>query len=196
VRRVRSSRALLLILIAFAVVIGTDQAAKWLAWRHLDGALINEGGFIALRPGVRAWFADPTMGAVADGIGAALVATGLAWLLRRPRPLTALTGAALVAAGWTSNLLDRFGLHTWTAPGSLRGVVDFIPSGGASKSNLADCWITLGMIMLVGAAVVAAFRRPDDGAGEERAGKEGGGTEGAARASLASGGVTRPEPGQ
>jgi lipoprotein signal peptidase len=155
------------VLALFAVVVGTDQAAKWLAWRHLDTALINEGGFIALRPGVRAWFADPTAGAVADAAGAALVLLGLVWLLRRPRPLGVLVGAGLVAAGWTSNLLDRFGLHAWSAPGSVRGVVDFIPTGGVSKSNIADGWISLGTLVLGVAAAQAARRRLLAGTGAQ-----------------------------
>ena len=158
-RRVALPRAVPLVLALFAVVVGTDQAVKWLAWRHLDSALINEGGFIALRPGVRAWFAQPTVGAMADALGAFLVALGLVWLLRRPRPLMVLIGAALIAAGWTSNLLDRFGLHAWSAPGSVRGVVDFIPSGGVSKSNVADCWIAIGAVLLCVAAARRLARR-------------------------------------
>jgi lipoprotein signal peptidase len=144
----------------FAAVLVTDQAAKWLAWRHGDAALINEGGFIALRPGVRAWFAAPTVGAIADGVGALLVAVAVAVLLRRPRCRLVLVGGGLVAAGWTSNLLDRFGLHDWTAPGSVRGVVDFIPSGGHSRSNVADLWILTGVVLLVAAVV---RRRPHIG---------------------------------
>lgn len=135
----------------FAIVVLTDQVTKWLAWRHVGSALINQGGFIALRPGVRAWFAAPTAGAVANLVGAGLVVGGVAVLLRRPRRRSVLVGAGLVAAGWTSNLLDRFGLHELTAPGSVRGVVDFIPSGGRSRANVADLWILVGLALLLGA---------------------------------------------
>jgi lipoprotein signal peptidase len=159
VRRVWLPRTAPLVVALFALVVGTDQAAKWLAWRHLDSALINEGGFIALRPGVRAWFAQPTVGAAADALGALAVMLGLVCLLRRPRPRAVLVGATLVAAGWTSNLLDRFGLHAWSAPGSVRGVVDFIPSGGASKSNVADGWIAIGAVLLCVAAARWLARR-------------------------------------
>src|SRR3954452_14529622 len=138
----------------FAVVIATDQVAKYVAWRH-DAALLNQGGFIALRPDMRAWFAAPTAGAVADAVGAALVLVGVTFLLRRPRRPAVLFGAALVAAGWTSNLLDRFGLHELTAPGSVRGVVDFIPTGGGSRSNLADGWIAGGVAVLLVTATTA-----------------------------------------
>jgi lipoprotein signal peptidase len=136
---------------AFALVLVTDQAAKWLAWRHGESTLINQGGFIALRPGIRAWFAAPTAGAIADAVGALLVVAGVGLLLRTPRRPSVLVGAGLVAAGWTSNLLDRFGLHELTAPGSVRGVVDFIPSGGRSRANVADLWIALGVTVLVAA---------------------------------------------
>jgi lipoprotein signal peptidase len=70
-----------------------------------------------------------------------------------------LVGAGLVAAGWTSNLLDRFGLHRWTAPGGGRGVVDFIPTGSVSRSNIADLWIALGVAVLLGVAISSARRR-------------------------------------
>jgi lipoprotein signal peptidase len=137
----------------FAVVIVTDQATKWFAWRHVPTVLINQGGFIALGHGVRAWFAAPTAGAVANVVGALLVAAGLAVLLRRPRRPPVLVGGGLLAAGWTSNLLDRFGLHGWTAPGSVRGVVDFIPTGTQSCANLADAFIATGVVVLGLAAV-------------------------------------------
>ena len=149
----------------FALVVASDQAAKYVAWRH-GAALLNRGGFIALRPDMRAWFAAPTAGAIADGAGAVLVAVGVAVLLRRRRRPTVLLGGALVAAGWTSNLLDRFGLHEWTAPGTVRGVVDFIPTGGGSRSNLADAWIALGALLLAGAVVAAARRRRGSADGE------------------------------
>jgi lipoprotein signal peptidase len=144
----------------FTLVVGTDQLAKWLAWRHLDGVLLNQGGFIALRPGVRALFAAPTAGAVADAAGVLAVAGGVWLMARRPRRPSVLLGTALLAAGWTSNLLDRLGLHELTAPGSARGVVDFIPSGGRSRSNVADLWIVLGLaVLLLGLSRAAARGR-------------------------------------
>jgi lipoprotein signal peptidase len=130
----------------FVLVLGTDQATKWLTWRHFDGTVINEGGYILLGS-ARSWFAEPVPGAVANLVGIVLIAIGLAVLLRRPRRTAVTLGCGLVAAGWTSNLLDRVGLHEWTAPGSGRGVVDFIPSGGSSRCNIADFWIVLGLIV-------------------------------------------------
>ena len=168
--RTRSPRQMAVLGGVFALVVATDQTAKYVAWRH-GAALLNQGGFIALRPDMRAWFAAPTAGAVADAAGALLVLAGVAVLLRRPRRPAVLLGGALVAAGWTSNLLDRFGLHEWTAPGTVRGVVDFIPTGGRSRSNLADGWIALGVLVLVVMLVArliaaAASRRRGSADGE------------------------------
>jgi len=43
---------------------------------------------------------------------------------------------ALVIGGWSSNLLDRLGMHYWTAPGSVRGAVDFIEPFRAMLGSL------------------------------------------------------------
>ncbi|MDT4893180.1 MAG: signal peptidase [Pseudonocardiales bacterium] len=147
------------LLLVFVAVIATDQATKWFAWRHLDAAMVNDGGQFWLGHTVRSWFADPTRGAVANVLGTLLIVAGVAWLMRCRRAMPVLVGAGLVAAGWTSNLLDRFGLHRWTAPGGGRGVVDFIPTGGVSRSNIADLWIALGVAVLLGVAISSARRR-------------------------------------
>jgi len=47
---------------------------------------------------------------------------------------------ALVIGGWGSNLLDRLGMHYLTAPGSVRGAVDFMHIGG-HYYNIADFFI-------------------------------------------------------
>src|SRR5262249_56784726 len=64
-------------------------------------------------------------------------------------------GGGLILGGWTSNILDRLGLHNWTAPGSARGVVDFIPDGTPGRSNTADLFIAIGAVVLA----VALLRR-------------------------------------
>lgn len=150
--RALARRPRLLVAATFGLVVVTDQVTKWLAWRHLDGTLVNEGGYILLGS-ARSWFAEPVPGAAANIVGLVLVVAGVAVLLRRPRRLEVIVAGALVAAGWTSNLLDRFGLHRWSAPGSARGVVDFVPSGGVSRCNVADLWIAAGMLMLAAALV-------------------------------------------
>jgi lipoprotein signal peptidase len=132
----------------FATVIGVDQATKWWAWRHVGGSLINSGGYILLGPVIRSWFAHPVSGAFADIIGGVVLVVAVRWLLSRRRSTSVLLGGAMVAAGWVSNILDRLGLHKWTAPGSARGVVDFIPGGGPGRCNVADLWIAAGVGLL------------------------------------------------
>jgi lipoprotein signal peptidase len=141
-------RAWLPLVPVFGLVLGIDQATKWLAWRHVDRTVINDGGYILLGS-ARSWFAEPVPGAVANLLGILLIVIGLAVLLRRPRRTAKTVGWGLVAAGWTSNVLDRVGLHEWTAPGSGRGVVDFIPGGGSSRCNVADLCILAGLILVV-----------------------------------------------
>jgi lipoprotein signal peptidase len=144
-----SSRQTWLVVASFAVVLGTDQAIKWWAWRHLDVTIINSGGYILLGPVIRSWFAHPVSGAVADVVGAVLVIGGVWQLLLRERTRIVLIGGSLIAAGWASNLLDRLGLHKVTGPGSARGVVDMIPTGGSSRCNVADVWIAVGGLLLL-----------------------------------------------
>ena len=55
----------------------------------------------------------------------------------RPRPTVLTICGSLMVGGWVSNLLDRLGMHYWTAPGSVRGAVDFISMAG-THWNLAD----------------------------------------------------------
>jgi lipoprotein signal peptidase len=150
--------ASLLLAALFGLVVGTDQATKWLTWRHFDGTVINDGGYILLGS-ARSWFAEPAPGAAANVVGIVLIAVGLVLLVRRPRRTAVTVGSGLVAAGWTSNVLDRVVLHEWSAPGSPRGVVDFIPSGGSSRCNVADLWIVVGVILL-GLEILRHRREP------------------------------------
>lgn len=143
-----------------SAVVVVDQVVKWWAWRHIDGVLINSGGYILLGPGIRSWFAGPIGGAIADVIGATLVMTAVLWLSHRRRPAGVLLGGGLISAGWLSNILDRLGLHNWTAPGSARGVVDFIPDGTPGRSNLADAGIALGVLLLVASLVRSRLHGP------------------------------------
>ena len=131
-----------------AVVVVADQLVKWWTWRHVDGVLINSGGYILLGSDIRAWFATPIGGAVADVVGTAALIVAVMWIARQHRPTGVLLGAALIVGGWTSNILDRLGLHNVTAPGSARGVVDFIPDGSPGRSNTADVCIAVGVVLL------------------------------------------------
>jgi lipoprotein signal peptidase len=141
-------------------VIGTDQAVKWWAWRHVDGSLINSGGYILLGPGVRSWFAGPVSGALSDVIGGVALVAAVRQLVARRRSTCVLLGGGMVIAGWVSNILDRLGLHNWTAPGSARGVVDFIPGGGPGRCNVADLWIVAGALLLAYALARRLIGRP------------------------------------
>jgi lipoprotein signal peptidase len=142
-----------LIAAVIAGVVVVDQLVKWWTWRHVDGVLINSGGYILLGSDIRSWFATPIGGAVADVIGTIALIVAVLWLARRPRPTGVLLGGALIVGGWASNILDRLGLHNVTAPGSARGVVDFIPDGTPGRSNTADACIAVGAV-LFGYAIV------------------------------------------
>jgi lipoprotein signal peptidase len=126
------------VLALLAAVVVVDQAAKWWAWRHVP-AVINTGGDIIVGHTIGGWFVAPTTGAVLDLLDLGLLSVGV-WVLARWAPAGVAIPGALMIAGWFSNLLDRLGLHGWTAPGSARGAVDFIHIGGYYY-NIADFFI-------------------------------------------------------
>ena len=128
---------MLALLIVVAVL---DQPVKWWAWRHVGWARINTGGDALVGRTVGGWFADPVAGALLDVLDLGLLSLA-AWVLARCRasPAVVVPGA-LMTGGWVSNLLDRLGIHHWTAPGSVRGVVDFMHIG-AHYYNVADFFI-------------------------------------------------------
>ena len=123
-----------------AVVIVLDQVMKWWAWRHASAAIINNGGNPYVGATIGGWYADPVTGALLDLVDFGLLTTTVFVLVRRRRPIKVLVPGALMIGGWISNLLDRLGLHYWTAPGSVRGAVDFIHLGHHFY-NVADFFI-------------------------------------------------------
>jgi lipoprotein signal peptidase len=133
---------------ALCCVVLVDQVTKWWAWRAVAHVHINFGGDPLVPDTVGTWYADPVAGAVLDLVGAAALAVAVLVQLRRHRPPILRTPAALAIGGWSSNLLDRLGLHRLTAPGSVRGAVDFIHIG-TYYFNIADFFI-------VGATLVFA----------------------------------------
>jgi lipoprotein signal peptidase len=135
--RIRQS-AVLLALIAAVVVL--DQAAKWWAWRHVPWTRINSGGDVLVGRTIGAWYAGPVTGALLDLLDFGLLSIALSVLVRCRVTAVVRVPGALLAGGWGSNLLDRLGIHYWTAPGSVRGVVDFIHIGGYYY-NVADLFI-------------------------------------------------------
>lgn len=123
--------------VLLALVIVLDQAMKWWAWRHVSGAIINDGGDALVGSMVGGWYADPATGALLDLADFGLLSIAVSVLVRRRLPVKVVVPAALMLGGWSSNLLDRLGMHYWTAPGSVRGAVDFIHVG-QSYYNIAD----------------------------------------------------------
>jgi len=133
-------RPWLVVLALLTAVIAVDQAAKWWAWRHIPGANINPGGDFLTGSTIGRWYANPVTGALLDLMGFGLVSIAVVVLARRWRPAAVTVCGSLMVGGWASNLLDRLGMHYLTAPGSIRGAVDFISTAG-HYWNLADILI-------------------------------------------------------
>jgi lipoprotein signal peptidase len=151
-----------LVLSLITTVIILDQAAKWWAWRHVPGARINSGGDILVGHTIGAWYANPITGAVLDALDFALLSIAVSVLARCRVPAAVSVLGALMTGGWGSNLLDRLGIHHWTAPGSVRGVVDFIHIHGYYY-NVADFFIigcTPLFLLAAGYHGLRAARRP------------------------------------
>ena len=122
------------------VVVVLDQAVKWWAWRHFSWTKINSGGDVLVGHTIGAWYAGPFTGALLDLLDVAFLSAAVSVVARSRAGAWVVVPGALMAGGWVSNLLDRLGFHYWTAPGSVRGAVDFIHLGG-NYYNLADLFI-------------------------------------------------------
>src|SRR6185437_624151 len=107
-----------------------DQAVKWWAWRHVPWTKINSGGDVLAGRTIGAWYAGPVTGALLDLLDVGLLSVSVSASARCRMSAAVSVPGALMAGGWGSNLLDRLGIHYWTAPGSVRGAVDFIPISG------------------------------------------------------------------
>jgi len=143
-------------------VIVLDQAAKWWAWRNVPWSEINSGGDMLTGPTIGSWYTRPVTGALLDLLDVGLLSVAVSVLARYRAKATAVVPGTLMIGGWASNLLDRLGIHYWTAPGSVRGVVDFIHLGG-HYYNVADFFIIGGTPPFLLAAAyegVRAARRP------------------------------------
>jgi lipoprotein signal peptidase len=130
----------MLVLALLGVVVALDQTAKWWAWRHVSGTTINSGGDILVGQTVGAWYSGRITGALLDLMDFGLLSIAVSVLARYRVSNAVRVPGALMTGGWGSNLLDRLGIHYWTAPGSVRGVVDFIHIGGRYY-NIADFFI-------------------------------------------------------
>ena len=143
-------------------VVMLDQAAKWWAWRHFSWTRINSGGDVLVGRTIGAWYAGPVTGALLDLLDFGLLSIAVSVLARCRATAAVSVPGALMTGGWGSNLLDRLGIHYWTAPGSVRGVVDFIYIGG-HYYNVADFFIigcTPLFLLVAGYQGVRAARRP------------------------------------
>ena len=150
----------MLCLIAAVAVL--DQAAKWWAWRQVPWTKINSGGDILVGTTVGGWYASPVTGALLDLLDFGLLSIAVSALARWRALAAVRVPGALMIGGWGSNLLDRLGIHYWTAPGSVRGVVDFIHLG-SHYYNVADFFIigcTPLFLLAAACHAVLAARRP------------------------------------
>ena len=141
-----------------ATVSVVDQATKWWAWRNASSAIINAGGTWVIGRPVGGLFSGPVSGPVLDFLDVGLLSLAGFILVSRPRRTLSLVSGALMIAGWSSNLLDRLGMHILTAPGSVRGAVDFIRLG-PPYWNVADFVIAGATVLSLVAACTRGRRR-------------------------------------
>jgi lipoprotein signal peptidase len=147
------------VLALLTMVIVVDQLSKWWAWRHVPLVKINYGGNVFVGDTISQWYADPTTGALLDLIDFGLLNVAALVLIHRRPPAVVLVPGGLMIGGWISNLLDRLGLHYVTAPGSVRGAVDFIPLAQI-RYNLADVFIVCGTLLFILASTLSTNRSP------------------------------------
>jgi lipoprotein signal peptidase len=151
----------MVVLSVLVIVVALDQTVKWWAWRHLSWTEINSGGDLLTGHTIGAWYAGPVTGALLDLLDVALLSIAVSVLARRAPAAVGVPGT-LMTGGWVSNLSDRLGMHYWTAPGSVRGAVDFIHLDGRYY-NIADFFIigcTPLFVLAAGYHGVRAARRP------------------------------------
>jgi lipoprotein signal peptidase len=153
-RREVKRRPELTVLTLLTLVVVLDQVTKWWAWRHVSTVRINVGGDLLVGPTVGRLYTNPVMGALLDLLDAGLLSRAAVMLIRSRQGTAQRTCGALVLAGWTSDLLDRLGMHYVTAPGSVRGAVDFIHIG-RYYLNVADVFILGGTIAFL---LVSGYR--------------------------------------
>jgi lipoprotein signal peptidase len=156
------TRPSLVVLSLLVVVVMLDQAAKWWAWRYVSGTRINSGGDVVAGRTIGAWYADPVTGALLDLLDVGLLSIAVSVLARCRAPAAVGVPGALMTGGWVSNLSDRVGMHYLTAPGSVRGAVDFMHLG-EHYYNIADFFIigcTPLFLLAAGYQGVRAARRP------------------------------------
>ncbi len=157
-----------IVLAMFAAILVLDQMTKWWAWHHASTARINKGGNPYVGDTVSAWYVAPIPGLLLDVLGTGLLAIAISVLWRRRHSLAVLISGSMMIGGWSSNLLDRVVLHQFTAPGSSRGAVDFVPMLGHFY-NIADYFIICGTplyVLAVSAVCLGRWTRASRGTSE------------------------------
>jgi lipoprotein signal peptidase len=147
-REARLRRPQWMVGLLMAMVVVADQASKWWAWREVPEVRINFGGDPLVGHTVGDWYANPVTGGLLDLVSAVVLSAAVLMLVRLRFPVALRTIAALAVGGWSSNLLDRIGMHRVTAPGSARGAVDFIHVG-RYYVNVADFVIVAGTVVFL-----------------------------------------------
>jgi lipoprotein signal peptidase len=149
----------LLVLGALAGIALLDQGFKWWSWRNIPGVcIINYAGDVLTPATVNSLYAGRVSGALLDLVDSGLLIVAVLLLLRHRRSTLVLISGSSIIGGWSSNLLDRLVMHYWTAPGSVRGVVDFIPIG-PHYYNVADMFIIAGTPLFILATGGRVLRR-------------------------------------
>ena len=143
---------------ALAGIVVIDQGFKWWAWRNVPRVHVDYGGGALASPAVGALYKHPVTGALLDLLGSGFVITAVWLLVRRRRSIPVLISGSMAIGGWCSDLLDRLVMHYWIAPGSVRGVVDFIPIDHRVY-NAADLFIIAGTPCFLLAVTGSVLRR-------------------------------------
>jgi lipoprotein signal peptidase len=154
--RARPGQAQTVLGLMIAVAI-LDQTTKYWGWRHVPRAVINPGSTWLIGAPLSGLYSGAMTGPIMDLVSCGLLGLAVVALLRRRRSAVVLVSGALVIGGWSSNLLDRLGMHLVNAPGSARGPIDFIGIGGHFY-NIADV-VILGSTVAFLAACRTRSRR-------------------------------------
>jgi hypothetical protein len=128
-------------------LVVADQLTKAVA--PAGAFIVNTGGPEILPSTVRdLLWTSPTLGAFAD-IAALPLLIFAARHVSRLVSVVGRCGAVFLLAGWFSNLLDRLGTASLWHPGQPRGAIDWIRLADHRVANLADGFITVGIVLLL-----------------------------------------------
>lgn len=138
-------RVALIVVIAVGVTI-TDLVVKRIVESTLNDGRTITGPLIDLRltynTGVAFSFGAALPTGIVVAVTGAIIAVGTTYLVRRSGRLNivATIGGAVLLGGALGNLIDRIGG---------RGVVDYFHTGWFATFNVADVFVTVGVVILV-----------------------------------------------